>query len=127
MQATGAGALGAAFLAACGGSDSPSAKTDEPKKKASSLLFDPVDTTKQAQKGGVWQNFVLSEPQGFDPYRGDNITFQHTVHAYQRLLSYKQGSVGGDAADGSVVGDAAESYEVSPDKLTLTFKLRARA
>src|SRR5438046_791310 len=79
LQATGAGALGAAFLAACGGSDSKSGgtKESEPKKSVSSLLFQATDTSKQAQKGGVWQNFLPSEPQGFDPYRGDNITFQH--------------------------------------------------
>ena len=87
IAATGAAGLGAAFLAACGGSDRGSSKPDEA-KKAPGLLFEPADTTKQATRGGIWQNFVLSEPQGFDPYRGDNITFQHTVHAYQRLLSY---------------------------------------
>jgi peptide/nickel transport system substrate-binding protein len=124
LATVGAGALGAAFLAACGGSDSGSGTKQGETRKAPGLLFEPVDTSKQATKGGTWQAFVGSEPQGFDPYRGDNITFQHTEHVYQRLVSYKQGSAGGESADGSVVGDAAESYEISPDKLTLTFKVR---
>ncbi|HLF78646.1 MAG TPA: hypothetical protein VJB57_14285, partial [Dehalococcoidia bacterium] len=87
MVATGAGALGAAFLAACGGDDGGGGETKAPaaKKDASGLLYQPVDTTKQAVKGGIYENFAASAPQGFDPYRGDNITFMHTAHAYQRL------------------------------------------
>ena len=42
LAAAGAGALGAAFLAACGGDDSGSG---EPAAKKSDLLFEPVETT----------------------------------------------------------------------------------
>jgi hypothetical protein len=78
LQATGAGALGAAFLAACGGSDDKTGggtKQEEPKKSASSLLFQPTDTTKNAVKGGIWQSFVPSEPQGFDRTAATTLRF----------------------------------------------------
>jgi ABC-type transport system substrate-binding protein len=124
MVASGAGALGAAFLAACGGSDSgdSGAKSTAP-KDASGLLFEPTDTTKQAVKGGVWESFAPSYPEGFDVYRGDNITFFHTVHSYQRLVSYKNG-FDAQPGDGSVEGDATASWEISPDNTQVTFKLR---
>ena len=51
IAATGGAALGAAFLAACGGSDSGSGSGE--KKDASSNLYKPVDTSAQAKPGGV--------------------------------------------------------------------------
>src|SRR6266540_3977397 len=58
LVASGGAALGAAFLAACGGDDNGSAKQGG--EKASGLLFKPVDTSKQAAKGGVMQNFMAN-------------------------------------------------------------------
>ena len=69
LQATGAGALGAAFLAACGGSDDKtggSSKQEEPKKSASSLLFQASDTTKNAVKGGNAGERVAGGREGRD-------------------------------------------------------------
>src|SRR3954453_22762915 len=61
LTATGAGALGAAFLAACGGgSDAPSADTG-PKKDASGLVFTPSDSTGQAKAGGTLKNFASAD------------------------------------------------------------------
>ena len=46
IAATGASAAAAAFLAACGGSDNESGDSNE-------LVTKPVDTSKQAKRGGV--------------------------------------------------------------------------
>ena len=126
LAVTGAGALGAAFLAACGGSSDDKSGGGGPvaPKDTSGLLYTPVDTSKQAVKGGIWSNTIQNPIDGFTPYIGGNsVSLNHVNHMYQRLLSYKNGENGQDA-DGTLEGDAAESWEVSPDKLTITFKLR---
>jgi ABC-type transport system substrate-binding protein len=122
LAATSAGALSAAFLAACGGSDNKGASKGP--IDTSGLLYTPVDTTKSAVKGGIWANTIGNPTDGFTPYIGGNsISLNHVNHMYQRLLSYKNGENAQDA-DGTLEGDAAASWEVSPDHLQITFKLR---
>jgi peptide/nickel transport system substrate-binding protein len=126
LVATGAGALGAAFLAACGGGSDSKGSEQAPKGPVdtSGLLHQPVDTSKQAQPGGIIVNTIGNPIDGFTPYIGGNsISLNHVNHMYQRLLSYKNGENAQDA-DGTLEGDAAASWEVSPDKLQITFKLR---
>src|SRR4051794_23855905 len=67
LVATGAAALGAAFLGACGGSDKPSGGSD-----SSSLVTKPVDTSKSAKRGGVNKWYLSAEPAGFDVHVGGN-------------------------------------------------------
>src|SRR5688572_14467929 len=58
LQTTGVGVAAAAFLAACGGSDSNSGgsgKTTESKR--SSIVAEPKDTAKEGKAGGVWKHF----------------------------------------------------------------------
>ncbi|HLF76946.1 MAG TPA: ABC transporter substrate-binding protein [Dehalococcoidia bacterium] len=121
MVTTGAGALGAAFLAACGsdsGDDSGSAKKDK-----SGLITTLVDTTKQAVKGGTLGYFLNADPPTLDPnFGGAAATRTHNEPAYQRLLKWSVGTR--DKRPSTVEGDAAQSYEVSPDGLQITFKLR---
>ena len=57
VASAGAGALGSALLAACGGGS-------DDKTESNGLVSPSVDTTKQAKKGGVFQ----------DGARGDGIT-----------------------------------------------------
>jgi ABC-type transport system substrate-binding protein len=117
LSALGAGSVA---LIACGGGEEAAKSTfNDP----SGLLFQPEDSSKEAVAGGVWENYVPSYPEGFDHYRGDNITFLHTMRAYERLVSYKTGTPV-NPADGSVEGAAAQSWELSPDKTQITFKLR---
>ena len=122
----GAGALGAAFLAACGGGSDSKGGGDAAKGPAdtSGLLHQPVDTTKQAANGGILVNTIGNPTDGFTPYIGGNsISLNHVNHMYQRLLSYKNGENAQDA-DGTLEGDAASSWEITPDHLQITFKLR---
>src|SRR5690348_2084142 len=116
LAATGAGATGAALLAACGGGSASKTASKGP-VDTSGLLYQPVDTTKSAVPGGIWSNTIGNPTDGFTPYLGGNsISLNHINHMYQRLLSYKNGTNARDA-DGSLEGDAASSWEVSPDHL----------
>jgi ABC-type transport system substrate-binding protein len=122
LAATGAGALGAAFLAACGGEDDGSGSTAP--KDTSGLVYTPVDQTKQAVKGGLWQSAYAVEQLHFDPLSTNSqFTFGHAGHAYQKLLSLKPGTFA-DAPTGEVDGEIAQSWEVTPDAMQLTMKLR---
>jgi peptide/nickel transport system substrate-binding protein len=112
-------ALGAAFLAACGGSDNESAGE---KSKTSSLIAKVEDTTKEAKRGGVLKLSASGEPQNWDPHGLTSNTAALTEMMYSRLVQIKPGYL--KPADGSVEPDAAESWELSPEKTQITFKLR---
>jgi peptide/nickel transport system substrate-binding protein len=115
----GAGA-GALALAGCGGGSSSSQGGSG---ASSSLLTDPVDTTKNAVPGGVFQSFESSDIQGFDPNGGTSARAQViALYCYLRLLKNKTSFNGVHTEDKE--GDLAESWEFSGDGLQLTLKLR---
>jgi ABC-type transport system substrate-binding protein len=122
LAATGSAAAAAAFLAACGGgsSDSGSSKGD-----ASSKLAKPVDTTSQAKTGGTIKHFATADITHFDALASNSASTVGlgSIFAYTRLLKFKPGLYP-NVADGGVEGEMAESYEVAPDRLTITMKLR---
>jgi len=117
---TGAGAAGAAFLAACGGSSSDN-KGGGGGGDSSGKLFKPVDETKNAIRGGrhigVQQNGIAT---AIDPH----VIGAHTTvvqRIYSQLFRLKDGVL--KNTDGTPEGDLFQSWELSPDKLTLTGKL----
>ena len=118
LAATGALAAGAAFLAACGGSDSGSGGG----KVDNSLLTKPADTTKMAKKGGVMKRHTGSDPAGLDPHGGGATVATFYEIAYARLFNYTPGLL--KPSTDEIEGAHAESWEFSPDRLTLTAKLR---
>ncbi len=120
LAATGAGAIGAALLAACG-SDGGSSGS---KPKTAGLIAAPVDTTKQAKGGGVFKGLVASDVQTLEPGFRSQPTGPMNLRAYQSLLSLKPGYL--ESQKDEYEGDAAESWEFSPDFLTLTIKLRTQ-
>ncbi|MGE0056625.1 MAG: ABC transporter substrate-binding protein [Dehalococcoidia bacterium] len=84
----------------------------------------PNNTTSLARQGGAFKSFIALEPPGLDPLASNSIaTFQLASLTYPRLLKFTTG-VYPDFPKGTVEGDLAESYELLPDKLTLTFKIR---
>src|SRR5262245_29770129 len=87
LAAVGAGALGAAFLAACGGSDSSSSGSSNTPK----VFTQPADTSKTAKKGGVLKRNVAAEAPSLDPHQNfaPVVPFYETV--YGRLLGFKPG------------------------------------
>jgi ABC-type transport system substrate-binding protein len=127
MAGVGGSALGAAFLAACGGDDNDSnggSTAGGGSADKSGLLAKAEDSTSKAKPGGTWPHFVTEEVRTMDPLNnasaGTGINNQ--AFAYSRFFQWKPG-VGENPVGGEFVPDAAESYEQSPDGLTLTFKL----
>lgn len=124
LVATGAGALGAAFLAACGGGGESSSQAQATKDK-SGLIYEPVETTANAKPGGTIKYPYTTDITHFDALLSNsNSTVNDVaVFTYPRMLKYAVTKYP-KPHDGGVEGDAMESFEVSPDKLTYTFKMR---
>jgi ABC-type transport system substrate-binding protein len=120
---TAAGAAGAAFLAACGGGSSSS--TGGTSKDAASLIAKPVDDTKAGKRGGVYKSSLPYDVAHFDPHLTEVTSRWPTLWGYSRLAVAKAGFM--ENPGGEITGDLAESWEYSPDKLTLTMKLRSDA
>src|SRR5436190_11569050 len=112
-------AAGGAFLAACGGS-SDGAKSTGP-KDTSGLLSEPVDTTKQARRGGVLKRNGTSPPS-LDPLQQTGaVPLYETVVG--RLVGFKPGFMT-PPGEGDVDGDLCNSWEFSPDRLQITLRMR---
>ena len=121
--AMGGGAMAAsAFLAACGGSNGsqPSDGGDK-----SGLISKPADTTGQAKQGGILKDFFVGDAVHFDASASNASGVINWVSsfAYPQMVKLTPPK-SPKLPDGSVEGEAGESFEISPDKLTLTFKLR---
>jgi peptide/nickel transport system substrate-binding protein len=123
LQAGGTGIAAAAFLAACGGGNSDGGSGGGDKKDAAGLLTRPVDQTKDAKKGGTWLGTHNADIQTFDPHFQSVPNQALTQIVYSRLFKAKPGMLK-PAIWGEVTGDLAQSYEYSPDKLSLTIKLK---
>jgi peptide/nickel transport system substrate-binding protein len=120
LAATGAGALGAAFLAACGGGDDSGGDTGP--KDLSGLLTAPADETKNAKRGGT---LIGSHPGvilTWDPME-TGINIRGARRGYSQIFRVTDGIQ--QNTTGAVEGDFAESWEVSPDRLTITAKIAA--
>ena len=124
MAAVGASAAAAAFLAACGGSDSGSGgKSDSGAGDKSGLITKPVDTTKSAKKGGTLKFFTGAEPAHLDVQMDQVAMNQHKNMVYGHFVNDKAGVLKPPTYE-EVVGEMMQSWEWSPDRLTLTFKMR---
>src|SRR6478672_5387354 len=118
--AASAGIGAAAFLAACGSGDSAPAAVKN--KTASTLLTKPVDESKLAKRGGalVTAGRTLTS---LDPIGSSAIGINYLM--YSTLWTKKAAYLA--AYKGELTGDAFESWEVSPDKMTVTAKVTAKA
>ncbi|HLF76353.1 MAG TPA: ABC transporter substrate-binding protein [Dehalococcoidia bacterium] len=107
------------------GSDSGGDRSKETTNKRSSLVAEPKDTAKEGKPGGVWKHFTRGDATHFDSLVSDTsqVVSISGYLAYTKLLKWKVGRYPA-VFDGSSEGESAESWELSPDKLTLTFKLR---
>jgi peptide/nickel transport system substrate-binding protein len=120
---TGGAAAAAAFLAACGGSDSGSS-SENGASKASDLLAKIEDTTKNVKRGGAMKWTQASEPLHFDGQsQGQQQLNIYNGMAYESLVRNKPGA-GEPTTWTEVLPNLSESWEVSPDKTQITFKLR---
>jgi peptide/nickel transport system substrate-binding protein len=111
IAVAGGGVAGAALLAACGSSD------DKP-SATSALMAKPVDTSKEAKRGGTYAIARDLEPVTLDIH----LSRAATQRVYSRLLIVKPGYM--KKTDGTWDSDVSEGFEFSPDGLTVTFKLK---
>jgi ABC-type transport system substrate-binding protein len=121
LAGAGGGIAGAVLLAACG-SDGGGTSTSNSKSAVSGLLTKPVDTTKQAKKGGALKFSVSADIPIFDPHFLSLANAAQVLLNYNRLTRVKPGTL--ERSDGSIHGDAVQSWEFSPDKTTVTMKVR---
>src|SRR2546423_4941164 len=112
-----AAATGVALLAAACGSNSSSKTRSSP----AGLTAQIADETKSAQRGGTIAQ-IMADSQPFDPVLTPSIPL---YRFYGELLRLKGGLL--EPAKGELEGDVADSWEYSPDKLQLTFKLSPKA
>ncbi|HEX5370336.1 MAG TPA: ABC transporter substrate-binding protein, partial [Dehalococcoidia bacterium] len=128
IATTGAFGAAAAFLAACGGSDNNNSSSSGGTgatgatggKGQSGLLFQPTDQLDQAIMGG---KYVDSHPLvlvTMDPMKSGG-QIRVARRGYSQLFRVTDGV--NQQSDGTIDGDLAQSFELSPDKLTLTAKL----
>lgn len=125
LAATGGSAAAAAFLAACGGGDDDdggAAATGGTGSGSSGLVAKAQDTLKDAKTGGILKEHATSDPAHLDAQQPlASLNFQ-ARNVYGTLLREEAGHL--EPKKGKIIGDAAQSWEFSPDKLTLTLKLR---
>jgi peptide/nickel transport system substrate-binding protein len=83
------------------------------------LFFSTMACCDDIKKGGILEFAVTVEPTSYDCHSATSFAFLHPVAPhYSTLLKF-------DAANyPQIIGDLAESWKISPDNLTYTFKLR---
>src|SRR5262245_117990 len=106
-------AASAAFLAACGGSDSGD---KQPGEAASKIFNNPKEEAPQ-KRGGIWPQ-PGAEPVNLDAFAQATtaVPTQITSYVYSRLVKFKT-EAGLDPNLFTPQPDLSESYEVSPDGL----------
>jgi len=79
----------------------------------------PSPAQAAAKRGGILEFAVDAEPSNYDCHANESFAFMHPIGPhYSTLLKF-------DGANyPQVKGDLAESWSVSPDHMTYTFKLR---
>jgi ABC-type transport system substrate-binding protein len=127
LAATGAGALGAAFLAACGGGSSDSGSSEGPAKTTdkSGLIYEPQENSASAKPGGTLKMSYNADILHMDALLSNSSSTVNdvAVFTYPRTLKFAVTKYP-KPHDGGVEGEVFESWEVSPDKLTVTAKVR---
>jgi len=122
MAVTGSTAAAAAFLAACGGSGDNGSSSGSSARGG--LVSTPADTTKQAKAGGTWVLPHPEDPPNIDPLTTTFFGTNFQPHfSYSRPVKYKAGNVNSPPT-GEIEGDFFQSWELSGDKMQVTFKMR---
>jgi peptide/nickel transport system substrate-binding protein len=119
IAVTGATAASAAFLAACGGSDDDGGGSGDG-GDSSGLLQKQTNETSKAKHGGLYVSAQTNGLVSHDPHANGAHT-QVVQRTYSQLFRIKYGEL--KNTSGEFAGDLAQSWELSPDQLTLTVKL----
>jgi peptide/nickel transport system substrate-binding protein len=121
----GGSALGAAFLAACGGGGSDSGSSGSTADKTS-LITKTEDSKAQAKKGGILKDRTNGDAPSFAVHEPIAPLNNPAKHVYSTMVRLKAPHLQAPQVL-EMSPDFAESWEVAPDGLTITFKLRANA
>src|SRR5262245_34634915 len=84
IAATGATALGAAFLAACGGSSDSGTSSS---KDVSGAVVKPSDTSKEAKRGGTIKDRNTADPPTYDVQQAIAPLNFPARHVYSTLVA----------------------------------------
>jgi ABC-type transport system substrate-binding protein len=114
IAATGSAAAAALFLAACGGDDEGG--------ESVGLITKPEDTTKSAKKGGTLKLVQHADVPWLDPGMASQPASVLHPYVYSQMLRLEPGHM--KSSEARPVPDIMESWEFSPDGLTMTMKLR---
>jgi peptide/nickel transport system substrate-binding protein len=86
------------------------------------LVTDPQHNTKSIKRGGVLRDYARAEPRSLDGIQAQADFNLIAPEIYGNLLREKPGKL--KPSEYVLEGDAAEAYEISPDGLLITMKLR---
>lgn len=119
--ALGAAGVASAALAGCGGGD------EGGENGGGATQAPTTGPAAQPKKGGVFRAFNNGNPTSLDPHRfQSSLANKPANYVYSRLMMFDSGPKVPHWKL-SPIGDLAESYEVTPDGLTFTFKLKGNA
>ena len=119
------GATGPTGATASTGATGTSGPAPTTAPTTSGLLTQAEDTSAQAVKGGTLTTTNAADPPHFDPHLLTLPAAGPISLIYNKLFRTKPGVL--QQTDGSTEPDFAESWEFSPDYLTLTVKIRQDA
>src|SRR5690349_3290156 len=111
------GAGGSALLAACGPAAVPAASTAAPAGTTAPAAS--ATTQPAAARGGTFNYAEAGDFNNFNPWNFSAVNFEMYDQVFSRLL-WKDGA-------GKANPDLAESWQLAPDNLSLTVKLRQDA
>src|SRR5438132_9923789 len=109
LATTGATATAAALLAACGSGKSSSGGAGNEK---TNLVVQPVETTKQAKRGGVMKDRQYADPSSLDILTANNPWYSTGYAVYNSLVQFEPGFL--KLSQNEIAPDLAESWEYSP-------------
>ncbi|HLF79513.1 MAG TPA: ABC transporter substrate-binding protein [Dehalococcoidia bacterium] len=121
LAATSTTAAAAAFLAACGGDGDGG----DSKKSGSGILDAPQDSSGRAKAGGTLKFYSVGDIDHFDATISatSQTVSLSSEPFYPRMLGLATAKYPKEP-DGGSKGELAEKWELSPDHLQITFKLR---
>ena len=129
LGTAGAAGVGVAGLALAGCGDDDDGKNDAsilatPTAGANATPT-PSDVFAGHKKGGTYRNYAAGDPPTIDPFGSTSFQTKAFVCAsYSRLFRWKTGAPDG-GGEVKPEGDLVQSYEISPDGLKWTLKLKA--
>jgi ABC-type transport system substrate-binding protein len=128
IAVTGGSAAAAAFLAACGGGDDSSSSSggSTGSSGSNSIVTKTEDATKDAKAGGTLKDRTQADVSSMDAQMPISPLNAPAKHVYNTLVRLKAPHLQ-DPALLEMSPDLAQSWEVAPDGMTITMKLRANA